>query len=288
MLLLLETLNSFQQQSIGLDDAEKDIWGCSLLERIMYARQRIQRDTILLDEQFRMHPAIASFPNISFYDEKIKNSQLVCTSRLYTKGYHFDKEGRFGPLTFVDTSRIYAFEQRRDVSKSNEAEAELVLKLIETLMLLYRPSSNGSGKVTIISPYRGQVNKIQEMIRTSGVLETGDVDVETVDSMQGAERDIVFLSLVRSNINQDVGFVKDIRRLNVSMTRAKYSLIILGNSKTLTKSDDWSRCITFIKDRSLENPDFKFIALNEDRNVGYLKAFLPECFRERTLSGPPI
>ena len=275
--------------SWAVDDAERDIWGRSLLERIMHARQRIQKDTILLDEQFRMHPAIAWFPNISFYNGKVRNSALVNTSRLYTKGFHFDKEGRFGPLTFVDTSRIYAFEQTMDESKCNEAEAELIVKLIETLMLLYRPSSNNSGRVTVISPYRRQVNEIREMMRTSGVLGREKiVGVETVDSMQDAESDVVFLSLVRSDINKDLGFVKDIRRLNVAMTRAKYSLIILGNSETLNKSEDWSRCISFIKEKSRENPDFKFIELEEYTDVGYLKALLPESFRRCTLSGPLI
>ena len=274
--------------SWAVDETERDIWGRSMLERIMDARQCIQKDTILLDEQFRMHPAISSFPNASFYHGKIRNSQLVRTSSLYMKEYHFDKEGRFGPLTFVDTSRIYAFEQTNDISKSNEAEAELVLKLVETLILLYRPSSKHSGRVAVISPYRGQVNQIRRMIQRSEVLRYEEVGVETVDSMQGAERDVVFLSLVRSNINQDVGFVKDIRRLNVAMTRAKYSLIILGNSETLKRSEDWKRCIKFVKESSQDNPDFKFIELRENRNIGYLKSFLPECFRERTLTEQPI
>ena len=132
------------------------------------------------------------------------------------------------------------------------------------------------------------MNQMLKMIQGSEVLAMEEVDVETVDSMQGAERDIVFLSLVRSNPNQDVGFVKDIRRLNVAMTRAKYSLIILGNSATLRRSEDWLKCIEFINRKSHENPDFKFTELRENQNVGYLKAFLPESFRGFTLAGPPI
>ena len=95
--------------------------------------------------------------------------------------------------------------------------------------------------IGIISPYKKQVIEIQESI-----IELKQ-DIETIDSFQGQERDIIFISLCRSNENGEIGFLKDYRRMNVAMTRAKLKLIIIGDSSTLGNDSFYSDLLDYIE-----------------------------------------
>jgi superfamily I DNA and/or RNA helicase len=96
--------------------------------------------------------------------------------------------------------------------------------------------------IGIISPYADQVKIIQERI---------PVEVKTVDGFQGREKEIIIISTVRSNNNGNIGFLKDLRRLNVAITRAKRKLIIIGNKETLKTNPTYSRLIEFAENKNL-------------------------------------
>jgi superfamily I DNA and/or RNA helicase len=112
-------------------------------------------------------------------------------------------------------------------SYQNRQEAEFVLKIVQHLKEVH--GVNVKSQVGIITFYKGQSNLIQEILKPK----FNDVNVQTVDSFQGGENDFIIISFVRSNFHGNVGFLKDFRRLNVALTRARHSLIMVGNTKTL-------------------------------------------------------
>ena len=164
-------------------------------------------ETVFLDTQYRMRENIAAFPNEYFYENRLKTPE-----ELKNTGLH---------IHFIDTAGT-GFEESREednASISNEGELQIIEKIIEE-------SKTDLQRAALISPYSGQVAKAKEMF-------PGDLRIATIDSFQGQEQEVVFLSLVRSNENGTLGFLKDYRRLNVALTRAKQELYIVGDSVTL-------------------------------------------------------
>lgn len=164
-------------------------------------------ETVFLDTQYRMRENIAAFPNEYFYENRLKTPE-----ELKNTGLH---------IHFIDTAGT-GFEESREednASISNEGELQIIEKIIEE-------SKTDLQRAALISPYSGQVVKAKEMF-------PGELRIATIDSFQGQEQEVVFLSLVRSNENGTLGFLKDYRRLNVALTRAKQELYIVGDSVTL-------------------------------------------------------
>lgn len=112
----------------------------------------------------------------------------------------------------------------------------LILKLLEELQLSCEIQNLS---ISVISPYRGQVEKLSQ------VLSDWNVQVDTIDSFQGQESDVVFISLVRSNDNGEVGFLSDVRRLNVAMTRARKCLRVIGDSSTISNHNFYSQLVDY-------------------------------------------
>lgn len=191
----------------------------SLHERLMYD---LEKTHIMLDVQYRMKPAISSFPSRQFYDAKLSNGHNVTSASYQSSSSVLDGK----PYTFlqVDGSEQQGFMG----SFSNISEAQVVRDLVASL----RQASTGDSpwyaidKVRVITFYQAQVSTIQRLLRESGL---GQVVVATVDSSQGCESDIIIVSFVRSN---RAGFL-DHQRLNVSLTRAKHQLVCVGNAKGL-------------------------------------------------------
>ena len=161
------------------------------------------------------------FSNKQFYgnelkaDESVKNSLSTITDNK--------------PLHFIDTAGCSFYEKQDEVSLSfvNPEEFNILKNHLEQLI-----NENPCLQIGIISPYKAQVNYIKESLGDD-LLSSHDITVNTIDSFQGQERDILYISLVRSNENNEIGFLKDTRRMNVAMTRAKQKLIIIGDSATL-------------------------------------------------------
>lgn len=182
----------------------------------------------LLDTQYRMHHTIMGFSNQEFYGNQLRADESVADWQLFmTDGTPSP------PMEFIDTAGCGFEEKRNEESLSYyNPEEYFVLRqhLDHQLVVL------GDQKVSIgiISPYREQVISIQDAIEKDfDHFPDADIAVDTIDAFQGQERDIIYISMVRSNDKGEIGFLKDTRRMNVAMTRAKKKLIIVGDSATL-------------------------------------------------------
>lgn len=219
----------------------------SLLGRIVGYMQHTSNNCLRLDTQFRMHHAIARFPSNFFYKDSLKNDPSIYDARVFDRPYHYDYYGRFGPLTFFDTKYMAENEEYYPLggSASNMCEATIIRELVTCLVRLH--SAALSDEIVLLSPYSSQLELLSEMCRESPEMSQASITRSTVDSLQGGERGIVIFSTVRSNPRNEVGFLNDLRRMNVGMTRARFSLIIVGNSETL-KSDKEGAWREFLKD----------------------------------------
>ena len=192
----------------------------------------------LLNIQYRMNSLLMKFPNEEFYDNGLKSDSSVDDIKIRDiLDSHQDEEA----LLFIDTSDIADNRERHlKDSKSivNEIEAEIAIRIADDYL------SDGVNEldIGIISPYADQVKIIQE---------NTEIEVKTVDGFQGREKEIIIISTVRSNDNGNIGFLSDLRRLNVAITRAKRKLIIIGNKDTLITNPTYERLINFCEDENL-------------------------------------
>lgn len=175
----------------------------------------------LLNTQYRMRQSIAGFSSQYFY-----NSLLHTAEHLSNTGTH---------LSFIDTAGSGYNEKHGPdgVSLQNEGELNIVLQLLERELL--EPASTA-----FISPYSGQVAAAKEVLPKQ-------IRVSTIDSFQGQEKENIILSLVRSNDDGDIGFLKDYRRMNVAITRAKEKLFIIGDSATIGADKFYHEFLSYIE-----------------------------------------
>ena len=142
------------------------------------------------------------------------------------------------PVTFIDTAGC-GYEEKlnpESVSTSNHDEAALLMRHLKMLLAaFYKESPDKPLSVGIISPYKEQVEYLEELKSEDEELNAfpARISIKTVDGFQGQERDAIYISLVRSNDKKEIGFLSDIRRMNVAITRAKKKLVIIGDSSTL-------------------------------------------------------
>jgi len=192
----------------------------------------------LLNIQYRMNSLLMKFPNEEFYDNGLKSDPSVDDIKIRDiLDSHQDEEA----LLFIDTSDIADNRERHlKDSKSivNEIEAEIAIRIADD----YLSDGVNESDIGIISPYADQVKIIQE---------NTEIEVKTVDGFQGREKEIIIISTVRSNDNGNIGFLSDLRRLNVAITRAKRKLIIIGNKDTLITNPTYERLINFCEDENL-------------------------------------
>ncbi len=203
----------------------------------------------MLTVQYRMNEKLMEFPSREFYGGKVKADESVRNITLADLGVSFEQMGdkwddALRPenvLVFIDTSsREDRFERQRTGSESreNRLEAKIVREIVEGLVdMSVKPEWIG-----VITPYDDQRDLISSLLPE-------EIEVKTVDGYQGREKEVIVLSFVRSNRNGELGFLRDLRRLNVSLTRAKRKLIMVGDSSTLGLNDVYSRLIAEVRDR---------------------------------------
>ena len=192
----------------------------------------------LLNTQYRMNRLLMKFPNEEFYDNNLKSDSSVDNININDI---LDSNQKEEALLFIDTSDVdFDGETHLKDSKSivNKLEADICVQITQD----YLNDGVEESDIGIISPYADQVKIIQDMT---------PVEVKTVDGFQGREKEIIIISTVRSNINGNIGFLKDLRRLNVAITRAKRKLIIVGNKDTLIANPTYKRLIEFCEGESL-------------------------------------
>ncbi|MDZ4780775.1 MAG: AAA domain-containing protein [Planctomycetia bacterium] len=218
--------------------AAEEGFGVSLFERIvaMYGETVSRR----LEVQYRMHAQIMEFSSREFYDDTLVAHESVVSHRLCDL-----PDVQSTPLTervidFIDTAGAgYDEELEPDGdSKLNPQEAELVRS--EVLALLasgVRPQD-----IAVIAPYSAQGKLLRNLIQVPGL------EIDSVDGFQGREKEAVVISLVRSNARGEIGFLSDVRRMNVALTRARRTLIVIGDSATLSSAPFFARMITYFEE----------------------------------------
>ena len=198
-----------------------------------------QPDTArMLTMQYRMHAHIMGFSSEKFYGGQLVPHPSVRHADLaaYDPRFAFDL-----PVEFIDTAGCEYHEVAIPESRStaNPDEANFLLERLAQLLIPFDPPEHVQRPLTIgvIAPYRAQINYLKDAIEESPVLNDlllqQRLSVGTVDSFQGQERDIIAITLTRSNLQGEIGFLSDIRRMNVGMTRARRKLLLVGDSSTL-------------------------------------------------------
>jgi superfamily I DNA and/or RNA helicase len=157
------------------------------------------------------------------------------------------------PVEFIDTAGA-GFTEEQDpetLSRLNKEEAVLLIRQAEKLIEEFGLEEWITQNITmgIITPYRAQVDYLHHLAESSSLLEPLHklVTINTVDAFQGQERDVIAISFVRSNAKGEVGFLADIRRTNVAMTRAKKKLIVIGDSATLGTHPFYVKLLEFVQ-----------------------------------------
>ena len=215
-------------------EAEKAGLNQTLIEKCM---ERLPQ-TMLLDTQYRMNGQIMGFSNQLFYNNELKAHDSVAGWTLPLT------DGMERPIEFIDTAGCGFDEKQHESSRSlyNEDEFNVLTQHFQGLM---DALSGKKISVGVISPYRAQVNYMREA--TEGDEEWAKADINTIDSFQGQERDVIYISLVRSNEKAEIGFLADYRRMNVAMTRARKKLIIIGDSATLGNHDFYRQFLEYVE-----------------------------------------
>ncbi|OCF54648.1 ATP-dependent helicase [Kwoniella mangroviensis CBS 10435] len=214
----------------------------SLFERLVILGNR----PIRLQVQYRMHPCLSEFPSNMFYEGTLQNG-VTAPERL-RKNVDFPWPVSDTPMFFhqnLGTEEISS----SGTSFLNRTEASNVEKMVTKFF----KSGVLPSQIGVITPYEGQRSYIAAYMQLHGSLKKDlykEVEVASVDAFQGREKDYIILSCVRSNEHQGIGFLNDPRRLNVALTRAKYGVVILGNSKVLSKHPLWLYLLTHYKEKS--------------------------------------
>lgn len=224
------------------EEAARGSLAKSLFERLLEAYG--DRIRVMLDVQYRMNEAIEAFPNREFYGGKLRAHDAVRGRNLREivprSADSFLEAADLKPFLFIDTGGDPAFRERTrygSTSKENPGEARLVKAAAERLIQLGIPPQ----EIAVISPYDDQVSLLRNLIPVEGL------EIKTVDGFQGREKEVVIVSFVRSNDHGEIGFLRDLRRLNVSLTRAKRKLVLIGDATTLASDACYQRLIESAK-----------------------------------------
>ena len=187
-----------------------------------------------LDTQYRMDSVIKEFSNQQFYDGKLKSdlTNLVSVDE---------------PLVFIDTAGCGFDEELQDGSRFNSGETNLVLKMVDAF-------DKDFNSIGVISPYSVQVKHLRDDLKE--VL--SEKDIQTIDGFQGQERELIIISLVRSNTNGTIGFLKDYRRMNVALTRAKKKLIVIGDSATIGMDSFYNDFLSYVENEGTYKSAWEF------------------------------
>ncbi|XP_057825136.2 uncharacterized protein LOC131037116 isoform X2 [Cryptomeria japonica] len=233
--------------------ASKFSYECSMFERL----QRAGYPVTMLSTQYRMHPEICCFPSAHFYDNQLKDGGIK-----ESRSAAFHENFYLGPYLFYDVVDGYEESGRsiRSQSLCNEAEVDVVLEILRFLKSRY-PLEFLPGRIGIITPYKQQVTFLrQRVMKEFGPSIAGEMEFNTVDGFQGREVDVLIFSTVRASSKDvvrqtsnpgSIGFVSDVRRMNVALTRAKLSLWIIGHARTLQRSPHWKALLKNAKERNL-------------------------------------
>jgi len=221
--------------------------GKTLMERVVENKPEC---VTLLQVQYRMRDEIMRFSSDYFYDGKVETAPQIRNRGILDLDI---------PISWMDTSEIEvgadesSFQEQfvgESFGRVNKGEAELTLTVLQDYFAKIGRQRilDEQIDVGVISPYRAQVQWLRRLVRQRAFFKPYRhlVTVNTVDGFQGQERDIIIISMVRSNDDGQIGFLRDLRRMNVAITRAKMKLIILGNAETLCRHPFYRKLYDYI------------------------------------------
>lgn len=214
--------------------------GTTLMERIV--KQKPETVT-LLKTQYRMNEQIMRFSSDWFYGGMIEAAPQVRFRGI------LDLDN---PMTWIDTSAVAGKEEfvGESFGRINRAEADMTLDVLQEYFTRIGKARVLEERIDVgvISPYRAQVQLLRRLIRKKEFFKPyrGLISVNTVDGFQGQERDVIVISLVRANADGQIGFLSDLRRMNVAITRARMKLMIMGDVPTMTRHPFYRKLYEFI------------------------------------------
>jgi hypothetical protein len=234
------TIKSIAALKAGLDT--------TLMERIVTNKPEC---VTLLQVQYRMNDLIMRFSSNEFYHGKVQSAPQVEHRGILDYDH---------PLTWIDTSQIEVgpdeptFKEQfvgESFGRVNKGEADLTLSTLQEYFTKIGKQRilDEQIDVGVISPYRAQVQYLRRLVKKRDFFKPFRhlITVNTVDGFQGQERDVVLISLVRSNDDGQIGFLRDLRRMNVAITRARMKLIILGDVPTMTRHPFYKRLWDYVQ-----------------------------------------
>ena len=241
------TVKSYEAAQQGL--------GVTLMEKCV-ERQKAKDKPVdtMLRTQYRMHEQIMDFSARLFYQGQLQAHEGVKNRTLSEE---------IPPLTFIDTAGC-GFHEKVDpetLSTFNPEEAYLLLQhLAQTIETLgVEKVLKEKLEIGVIAPYRAQTKVLTESLENFELLSqiSDHLTIDTVDAFQGRERDIIYISLVRSNDKGIIGFLADQRRMNVAMTRAKMRLVMMGDSATLGSNEFYTKLIDYVQEMNAYQSAFE-------------------------------
>ena len=220
--------------------------GKTLMERIVENRPEV---VTLLKMQYRMNEEIMRFSSDWFYGNQVESAPEVKFRSILDLDV---------PMTWIDTSQLQVdaplFQEEfvgESFGRINKAEGELTLMALQMFFekIGKQRILDERIDVGIISPYRAQVQYLRSQLKKKEFFKPfrSLISVNTVDGFQGQERDVILISLVRSNDEGQIGFLRDLRRMNVAITRARMKLIILGNAETMTRHPFYKKLYEYVE-----------------------------------------
>lgn len=237
------TIKSHEARRRGLE--------VTLIEKSLKRQER----TSLLRTQYRMNEVIMNFSNQQFYDGKLLADPSV-------KDWTIAKAPT-PPVEFVDTAGTDFQEQVQPTFQSRYNEGEFQILCEHLYALLEHCDTCGIAplpSIALISPYREQVVMMKQAVKQDPKLQAVPMTINTIDGFQGQERDVVYISLVRSNDKSEIGFLKDYRRMNVAMTRARQKLVIVGDSATIGKDNFYKSFLDYCDKHGAYRTAWEFMA----------------------------
>ncbi|KAL7748690.1 DEAD-box type RNA helicase [Sorochytrium milnesiophthora] len=219
-----------------------------MYEQSLFVRVQAQSPNAvhLLSIQYRMHPEISHFPSKIFYDSRLEDG---VTREQQTVAWH--RHDMFGPFRFFNVYEGKERSSRVGHSLFNVTEVELIVDFVRHLCH-HNPDINFTSRIGVITPYKQQLRELRNhFIRRFGRQVLESIDVNTIDGFQGQEKDIIILSCVRAGEDKGIGFLSDVRRMNVGLTRARHSLFIFGHSESLKGNRYWRQLIQHAHDKDL-------------------------------------
>jgi ATP-dependent RNA/DNA helicase IGHMBP2 len=209
--------------TIVSNEAARQGFAASLMERLM--QRGGGRWSRLLDVQYRMHRQIMAFSSEQFYEGRLTADPSVAERTLVGLPNLVESPRTAVPLELIDTAGA-GFEESEAAdsdSRFNEGEAKIAIRCVRSLL----DAGLDPRDVAVVTPYAAQVRLIRER------LDLPEVEVDSVDGFQGREKEAIVVSLVRSNDDGEIGFLGDVRRMNVALTRARRKLIVIGDGAVL-------------------------------------------------------